>query len=654
MKATVQQITEFYEKYPEYIGQIDVNTRYGYKTIEYADITSYDSSVLTVITETGKNISVSPDHLLFYTNSWTAAKKLRISNEILTETGYEKVTNISLEKNKEDLYDLQVADVKEYYANGIVSHNSTILDAIVFGLYGKPFRKINKPQLLNSINQKDLLVEIEFSVGGNEFLIRRGIRPGLFEIYKNGNLVDQDSASRDYQSYLEQEILGINHKSFNQIVVLGSATYVPFMELSAGARRQIIEDLLDIQVFSTMNILLKERMSQNKENITENSYKIDIIKSKIESVKEHNESIRKIRETEVNKIREKMQTHIDKIEVEKNEIEEIEKEINNLIETITDKASVKSKLDKVKGIKRELETNLKNYMKDLKFYHDNDNCPTCKQGIAHDFKETIVEEKNTKKSEIEDGIQQIIQKIDEYETRVEEISSIEDKIQQKNLKIGEHRAQIKMSKSALLSHKKELEDAEKEVEEVDTTKLKEFSNKLKEHQAEHKKLLDNRDTMSVVATMLKDGGIKTRIIRQYIPVMNKLINKYLSAFDLFVDFHLDESFNEVIKSRFRDTFSYASFSEGEKLRITLSIMLAWRSVAKLRNSVSTNLLLLDETLDGALDGVGIENLIETLHSLNNNDNIFIISHRGSVFQDKFDSHIRFEKYKNFSQIASSE
>lgn len=654
MKATVQQIKEFYDQYPEYIGQIDVNTRYGYKTIEYADITSYDSSVITVKTETQKEISVSPDHLLFYENDWAKTKCLRVGDEILTKSGYEKITNISLEKDKEDLYDLQVADVKEYYANEIVSHNSTILDAIVFGLYGKPFRKINKPQLLNSINQKDLLVEIEFSVGGNEFLIRRGIRPGLFEIYKNGNLVDQDSASRDYQSYLEQEILGINHKSFNQIVVLGSAIYVPFMELSAGARRQIIEDLLDIQVFSTMNILLKERMSQNKENITENSYKIDIIKSKIESAKEHNESIRKMRETEVNKIREKMQTHIDKIEVEKNEIEEIEKEINDLIETITDKASVKSKLDKAKGIKRELETNLKNYIKDLKFYHDNDNCPTCKQGIAHDFKETIVEERNTKKSEIEGGIQQIIQKIDEYETRVEDISSIEDKIQQKNLKIGEHRAQIKMSKSALLSHKKELEDAEKEVEEVDTTKLKEFSNKLKEHQAEHKKLLDNRDTMSVVATMLKDGGIKTRIIRQYIPVMNKLINKYLSAFDLFVDFHLDENFNEVIKSRFRDTFSYASFSEGEKLRITLSIMLAWRSVAKLRNSVSTNLLLLDETLDGALDGVGIENLIETLHSLNNNDNIFIISHRGSVFQDKFDSHIRFEKYKNFSQIASSE
>lgn len=532
------------------------------------------------------------------------------------------------------------------------SGKSTLLDAIVFGLYNKPFRKINKPQLINSINQKDLVVEIEFSIGGNEFLVRRGIRPGIFEVYKNDQLVDQDSATRDYQAYLEQEILGINHKSFNQIVVLGSATYVPFMELSAGARREIIEDLLDIQVFSTMNILLKDRISQNKDSITENSYKIDILESKIDSAREHNESIRKIREIEVNKIREKMQLHIDKIEAEKLHIEAVEEKIKSLIDTITDKPSVKTKLEQAKGIRSELETNLKNYIKDLKFYHDNDNCPTCKQGIAHDFKKTIVEEKSSKKSEIESGISKILEKISGYEYRIEEISSVEDTIQQKNLKIGEHRAQIKMSKNALLSHKKELEDAEKEAEEVDTSKLEMFNSDLRDHQTEHKKLLDSRDTMGVVATMLKDGGIKTRIIRQYIPVMNKLINKYLSAFDLFVDFHLDENFNEVIKSRFRDSFSYASFSEGEKLRITLSIMLSWRAVAKLRNSVSTNLLLLDETLDGALDGVGIENLIETLHSLNNSDNIFIISHRGDTFGEKFNSHIRFEKVKNFSQIAS--
>jgi len=532
------------------------------------------------------------------------------------------------------------------------SGKSTLLDAIVFGLYGKPFRKINKPQLINSINSKDLQVEIEFEVGSNEYMVRRGIKPNVFEIFKNGSLVDQESATRDYQSYLEQSVLGINYKSFNQIVVLGSATYVPFMELPAHSRREIIEDLLDIQVFSTMNLLLKDKVSQNRSSITDNSYQIELLKSKIESAVEHNESIRKIKETEVNKIRDKMKEHLSKIETEKAEIERIEEEIRDLIHTIADKSSMKRKLERARELKSELDTNLKSHRNEVGFYHDNDQCPTCKQGIDHDFKDGIIDEKTIKISELETGVQSLIEKMREYEVRIEEISKVEDEIQIKNISIGEHRAQIKMAKNALISYKEELTNAEREVEEVDTSKLEEYNKSLKDYQKEQATLFDERETLNVVSTMLKDGGIKTRIIRQYVPVMNKLINKYLSAFDLFVDFHLDENFNEVIKSRFRDSFSYASFSEGEKLRITLSIMLSWRSVAKLRNSVSTNLLLLDETLDGALDGVGIENLIDTLHGLNNSDNIFVISHRGDQFSEKFESHIRFEKVKNFSQLAA--
>ena len=532
------------------------------------------------------------------------------------------------------------------------SGKSTILDAITFALYGKPFRKINKPQLINTINTKDLVVEVNFTVSGNDYLIRRGMKPNIFEIYRNGELVNQDAAVRDYQTYLEQNILGLNYKSFNQIVVLGSATYVPFMELPAYQRREIIEDLLDIQVFSTMNLLLKDRVSLNKESITDNNYQIDLIKSKIESAVEHNESIRKIREGEVNKIRERMQDHIDRIEEEKTFIEEIEVTIKSLIDTIEDKLVIKKKLEKTKNIRQELDTVLRGYLKDLNFYHDNDNCPTCKQGIDHNFKETIIDERNQKKREAEDGMDGIEIKITELEARIEEISKVEDVIQSHNLKIGEHRAQIKMSMNALKSFKNDLDAAEKEVEEVDTSKLEEFNKTLKDLQNDQVKLFDERETLGVAAAMLKDGGIKTRIIRQYIPVMNKLINKYLSAFELFVDFHLDENFNEVIKSRFRDAFSYASFSEGEKLRISLSIMLSWRAVAKLRNSVSTNLLILDETLDGAMDGAGVENLIDTLHNLNNNDNIFVISHRGDQFGEKFDSNIRFEKVKNFSQIAA--
>ena len=529
---------------------------------------------------------------------------------------------------------------------------STMLDAIVFSLYGKPFRKINKPQLINSINQKELLVEIDFVIGQAQYMVRRGIRPNLFEIFKNGELINQDAAARDYQTYLEKNILRLNYKSFTQIVVLGSATYVPFMELPAHGRREVIEDLLDIQVFSTMNTLLKERLIENKEQISENNYQKDLTESKIESAEAHNASIRQIRQDEVDKIKEKMNEHISKIETEKAEIESTQEAIEELIKTITDKSDVKSKIDKARNLNQELNSNLRNYMKELAFYHDNDSCPTCKQGIAHEFKQEQIITKDQKVAELEKGIEELAAKVTTYENRINEISSIEDKTASLNVQISEHRATIKISKNALVSYKKELDKAEEEVEAVDQTQLNLLRETMQSIETQQTDLFNHKEVLSVVSTMLKDGGIKSKIIRQYIPVMNKLINKYLSAFDLFVDFQLDENFNEVIKSRFRDAFSYSSFSEGEKLRITLSIMLSWRTVAKLRNSVSTNLLVLDETLDGAMDGVGVENLIETLQNLNAEDNIFVISHRGDQFGDKFEGHIKFQKVKNFSEIAA--
>ena len=533
-------------------------------------------------------------------------------------------------------------------ANG--AGKSTMLDAIVFGLYGKPFRKINKPQLMNTINQKELMVELEFDVGTNKYLIRRGMKPNVFEIWRDNEMLNQDAASKDYQEYLEMSILKMNYKSFSQIVILGSATYIPFMELTAASRREIIEDLLDIQIFTTMNVLLKEKISDNKNLVSENSYNIDLIKSKIESAQENSESIRKLKLLEVDKIKEKVREHLTKIETETSEIEGVEKQIDELLITIKDKQSVKSKNEKLKSLRIELEIKKKTFEKELSFYHDHDNCPTCKQGIDHDFKSVAILEKEQKRDEITSAFEQLEGKLVETETRLNEISDVEDKIQKLHLTAGNHRAQVKMSKNALSGYKNELMSAEKDVEEVDSSKIEEYQKQLTDVQKHQEELFENRETLAVAASMLKDGGIKTRIIRQYLPVMNKLINKYLAAFDLFVDFQLDESFNEVIKSRFRDTFSYSSFSEGEKLRISLAIMLTWRAVAKLRNSVSTNLLIMDETLDGSLDGIGIESLIDTVHNLNTNDNIFVISHRGQELQDKFQSHIKFTKTKNFSHI----
>lgn len=529
---------------------------------------------------------------------------------------------------------------------------STVIEAIVFALFSKPFRKINKPQLINSVNQKDLLVELEFSISSDRFMIRRGLKPAVFEIWKNGEMLNKDAAAKDYQIYLEQNIIKMSFKSFTQIVILGSATYVPFMELPAGQRREIIEDLLDIQVFSTMNSLLKDKVTFNKSAITENNYKIDLVKAKITSTKEHNAELERLKQFEVEKLKVKVSENVNKIEANNQEIEAFEAEINSLLETIADKQKQRQLQEQLKTLEYDLAGRQKQLAKEIAFYSDHDNCPTCKQGIQHDFKDTIITESTIKSSELASGIEQLYEKNNAVETRLNEISKIEDEINSFHASANELRLENKMIMNQLKSFKKELLDAEKEVEEIDLTKLKEYTEELSILQTEQVELYNNRETLTVVASMLKDGGIKTSIIRTYIPVMNKLINQYLSEFELFVDFNLDENFNETIKSRFRDAFSFASFSEGEKLRITLSILFTWRMVSKLRNSVSTNLLFLDETLDGSADAEGVETLIDILHKLNSKDNIFVISHRSELFRDKFSNTIQFEKVNNFTRVAA--
>ena len=531
------------------------------------------------------------------------------------------------------------------------SGKSTLLDAIVFGLYGRPFRNINKAQLVNSINNKELIVELYFSAGGDKYKILRGIKPNLFEIWKNGAMINKDASIRDYQGFLEDDILGINFKAFNQIVVLGSATYIPFMELRAYQRREIIEDLLDIQVFSVMGTLAKERMSGIKTDINENKYDIEMVESKIVSQEDSDAAIRNLKSIEVDKIKDKMTGHIDEIETKNTTIDSQDEAIKVLYDDIADKPEEKKKFQEATEKRAELERNRVAFEKELSFYEHNDDCPTCKQGIAHDFKQEQIIDKNQQKAKIEKGLVDIADVLTTHQTRLGSISKIEEQIQSVNFKISEIRAEIKMSKNALMSYKKELDNAQKEVAEIDTSKLENLQNRIDTLTTARTELLDEHEVLNIVQMILRDGGIKAKIISQYIPVINKLINKYLAAFDLFVDFQLDENFDEVIRSRFRDKFTYASFSEGEKLRITLSIMLAWRSVAKLRSSVSTNLLILDETLDGALDGVGIESLIETLHGLNNDDNIFVISHRGDQFAEKFENNLKFEKIKNFSELV---
>ena len=528
---------------------------------------------------------------------------------------------------------------------------STMLDALTFALYGKPFRNIKKGQLVNSVNGKGLEVEARFTIGSNKYLIKRGIKPNRFEILRNDEMLNQDASVRDYQAYLEDTILKLNYKSFGQVVVLGSSTFVPFMQLKAGERREVIEDLLDIQIFTVMNTLLKEKLNDNKADISEIKHNIELLNSKISSSKTHNESIRQLREGEVDKLKEKLREQITIVETEQKAVDVLIEEVGELNGDIQDKADTKKSLQELKDLDRELSNKHKSLSKEVAFYQDHDNCPTCKQGIEHDFKEDTISQHNAKTAEIESARKELVSKGLVIEGRLEEIDGTESVISEKNLQMGERRMASKIAMNSCRAIKEELVGAEKEATEVDNEEISRLQDELKGNHSEQTTLFDQKETLGVVSSMLKDGGIKTRIIKQYVPVMNKLINKYLSAMDFFVQFELDENFNETIRSRFRDVFSYASFSEGEKLRIDLALLFTWRSVAKLRNSVSTNLLIMDEIMDSSLDTSGTEEFLKIIEELSADSNIFIISHKGDQLFDKFHSVIRFEKVKNFSRIA---
>lgn len=565
-------------------------------------------------------------------------KSVRFKNILSTGNAW---TEISLDRNKSTL---------------IIGHNgagkSTMLDAISFALYGKAFRNINKKQLLNSINQKELLVEISFNIGPKDYLVKRGIKPNVFEIWCNGELINQDAAARDYQSYLEETILKLNYKSFGQVVVLGSSTFVPFMQLKASERRNVIEDLLDIQIFTVMNTLLKERVSKNKEEITEIKYQIDLLKNKIESAKEHNESIRELKEGEVVKLKDKLKEQITLIEAEQSAVDNLVQEVSKLAESVSDKPAMKKKLQELEKIDGQLSAKLSKLRKDIAFYEDHDNCPTCRQGIEHDFKEQTVSESAGKIEEIETAQTELNGKRESVTTRLNEIDEVEASMSSMNLEMSEHNANYKMAMNVCKSIKNELTEAEESVEAIDVSHIQKIEDDLTSNHQKQVELFEDKEMLSLVSSMLKDGGIKTRIIKQYVPVMNKLINKYLASMDFFVQFELDESFNETIKSRFRDEFSYSSFSEGEKLRIDLALLFTWRAVSKLRNSVSTNLLVMDEIMDSSLDDSGTEEFLKIINEITADSNVFIISHKGDQLHDKFDSTIRFEKTKNFSRMAA--
>jgi DNA repair exonuclease SbcCD ATPase subunit len=535
-------------------------------------------------------------------------------------------------------------------ANG--SGKSTMLDALCFVLFGKAFRNINKGQLVNAINQKDCVVEIEFNIGNKSFKVVRGIKPNVFEIYSNDELINQDAAAKDYQEYLEKFILKLNYKSFTQIVLLGSASFIPFMQLSASDRRSIIEDLLDIQIFSRMNGVLKDKFALLKEQHHQAKYQSDLKKEQIQYQIQLIDSIKKNTATQVSLKEQDLANTINLITESEVKCNEYETELSDLRLQISDKKKVSDRLVKLSDIKSNLQKTISKVSTDIDFYHDNSDCPTCKQGIAEDHKTHIVEERNKKLKEVEKAISEIDKEIKTLKNRKDEIELIDEKIQDTNSYLTSEQSEIIVNQRYSKSLEKEIERLKENKSDLQTenTKLSGLNDNLLQIETEIKSITEERAYYEVATTLLKDTGIKTKIIRQYIPIINKLVNKYLASLDFFVNFNLDESFKETIKSRHRDDFTYASFSEGEKQRIDMALMLTWRAVAKLKNSASTNILILDEIFDSSLDTNGTEDLMKILGMLEGS-NLFVISHKGDMLQDKFMNVIKFEKVNNFSRIT---
>jgi len=534
------------------------------------------------------------------------------------------------------------------------SGKSTMLDALTFSLFGKPFRSINKPQLINSINEKSAVVEVEFTIGKKHYLIRRGIKPGIFEILCDGQLVNQDAKARDYQEHLEKNILKMNYKSFTQIVILGSSSFIPFMQLKASDRRAIVEDLLDIQIFSTMNQLLKGKVSENKNELKDNDVQIELNESHIEMQSDYISKMKENNDQLIESNRQKVSDSEKQIESYNIKIQDISSEIEKLNEQILDFENTQKKYQKLQKYNDDIQRNVSKLEKDIAFYSQNTDCPTCKQAIDEEHRSCEIHSKENQKNELLDAISKLDMEVQSTVNRLDEISKIQAEINNLNSEVSKHNVSISALNQFVSKINAEINELTSKGADVKESakKLKDFEKNRKTLEERKKHLINQKELYDVAATLLKDTGIKTRIIKQYLPIMNKLINKYLSAMDFYVSFNLDESFNETIKSRFRDEFTYASFSEGEKSRIDLALIMAWRAVAKLKNSMNTNLLILDEVFDSSLDAEGTEDLLKILNSLGKETNIFVISHKGEVLIDKFRTILKFEKVKNFSRIAA--
>ena len=530
---------------------------------------------------------------------------------------------------------------------------STFLDALSYALYMKPFRKVNNPQLVNSVNKKHLKVEVEFRVGSNGFKVCRGHAPRTFEVYQNGELLNQDAHTKDYQKILEQNILKMNYKSFTQIVVLGSRNFVPFMQLSTTDRRTVIEDLLDIQIFSVMAALLKDKIALNKNELQDIDYQLNLLDDKVKVQEDYISKVQENKDAQLLEIKEKIDETSKQIDEHKLSLDDFVSEADSLYEQCEPLESVSNRVQQFLTLEGQIEKKLTKLRKQLKFYQDNHICDTCGQEIPDDYREEKAQESNTAISETTSGLTKLEEEIQSNSERIETLKDIQNEAKAKEKQAENERTSITILEDILQGLNNEI--AEKSFEANDQeeayARLEHLQEDIEEYKTKRVDLRRKQAVFDTARTLLMDTGIKSRIIKQYVPVMNKLINKYLAAMEFFVDFNLDEDFKETIRSRHRDEFVYASFSEGEKMRIDLALLFTWRAIAKLKNSASTNILIMDEIFDSSLDTQGTDEFLKIIKELTSDTNIIIISHKTDQLLDKFSNVVRFEKYKNFSRIV---
>ena len=529
---------------------------------------------------------------------------------------------------------------------------STILDVLCFGLFGKPFRSINKNQLVNSINNSSTMIEIEFSIGTRDYKVIRGIKPNKFEIYQNGVMMNLEANVRDYQKILEQQILKLNYRSFTQVVILGSSTFVPFMQLKARHRREVVEEILDIQIFSIMNLLARQKLKSLVDEIRDVDYNYDLTSEKIQLQENFIEDIKKNKD---NIIEEKISTISNNKKEISNRSEKktnIETENNKFLDLMIGEKTSIDKRDKLKDIQFSIKDKHNRGETLISFFENNDDCPTCQQHIDIDFKQKSIDEKTKEVENLSEGLIKMSDEMDKVENKIKEYKDISKKIQKNNLSLAELTSSIKQLDKFNTKLQTEIETLESgNVSDIDNEKLETLKDTFNKIDNQRKDLKEEKSYIDAIRSILQDTGIKTKIIKQYLPIMNKLINKYLTSMEFYVNFTLNENFEETIKSRYRDEFTYSSFSEGEKMRIDLALLFTWRAIAKMKNSANTNLLILDEIFDSSLDGTGTDEFLKILNTLGG-ENVFVISHKQDALADKFRETIRFVKEKNFSHVAT--